>query len=95
MLDCSLGREMVWPVADRLRSRNIPFVFSTGYGPAGVDPRFEGTPILNKPFPIRMLQQALVPFSSRREARTSPLGRRQAVSGEMADLSALNQVTTC
>ena len=62
LLDCNLGREMVWPVADRLRSRNIPFVFSTGYGTAGVDPRFAGTPVLNKPFPIRMLRQALVPF---------------------------------
>jgi CheY-like chemotaxis protein len=62
LLDCNLGREMVWPVADRLRSDNIPFVFSTGYGQAGVDPRFVGTPVLNKPFPISMLQRALMPL---------------------------------
>lgn len=62
VLDCNLGCEMVWPVADRLRSHNIPFVFSTGYGEAGVDPRFVGAPVLNKPFAIRMLQRVLMPL---------------------------------
>lgn len=59
LLDCNLGGEKVWPVADRLVARNVPFIFCTGYGQAGVDARFEGIPVLNKPFPMRALQREL------------------------------------
>jgi CheY-like chemotaxis protein len=38
VLDCNLGGDKVWPVADRLVERRVPFVFSTGYGQAGIAP---------------------------------------------------------
>ena len=31
ILDINLGGEMVFPLADLLRERHIPFVFATGY----------------------------------------------------------------
>ncbi len=41
ILDVSLQGEMVFPLADALNSRNIPFVFLTGYEPAMVPARFK------------------------------------------------------
>jgi ActR/RegA family two-component response regulator len=41
ILDISLQGEMVFPLADALQSRNIPFVFLTGYEPAMVPARFK------------------------------------------------------
>ena len=45
--------------ADRLAQRGIPFVFATGYGAAGLLSRFEGVPILQKPFQQHDLEAAL------------------------------------
>lgn len=36
VLDINLGGELVYPVADALRSRHIPFVFATGYDPESI-----------------------------------------------------------
>ena len=59
VLDCNLGREMVWPVADALAARAVPFLFSTAYGIAGVEPRFAKAPVVTKPFDILDLKSAL------------------------------------
>jgi FixJ family two-component response regulator len=32
VLDVNLNGEMAFPVAQRLRARNVPFIFVTGYG---------------------------------------------------------------
>src|SRR3974377_1486493 len=47
-LDLNLSGDFVYPVAERLRERNIPFAFVTGYDGATLDRRFEGVPILQK-----------------------------------------------
>lgn len=59
VLDVNLGGEAVFPVADRLAERAVPFVFSTGYGASGVDPRHLGRPILQKPYTEDDLRRAL------------------------------------
>ena len=59
VLDCNLGREKVWPVAERLQRERVPFVFSTGYGAAGIDPRFASVPVLAKPYDSASLRTAL------------------------------------
>jgi CheY-like chemotaxis protein len=49
VLDINLGDERVWPVAEVLADRAIPFVFSSGYGIRDVPQRFVPYPILTKP----------------------------------------------
>lgn len=59
ILDVNLGGEKVYPVAEALAARDVPFVFSTGYGMAGISDAFSHVPVLSKPYDIRVLQQAL------------------------------------
>ena len=40
ILDVNLGGEKVYPVAERLAARGVPFVFCTGYGVAGIATHF-------------------------------------------------------
>jgi CheY-like chemotaxis protein len=49
LLDVNLRGELVYPVADALTERGIPFAFTSGYGEAGLDPRFAGKMVLPKP----------------------------------------------
>jgi len=50
ILDVNLGGEKVFPIADALVKLGIPFVFATGYGRAGIEPRFSDRLVLAKPF---------------------------------------------
>ncbi len=59
LLDVNLGGEQSFAVADALIERNIPFVFVTGYGGAGVRDRYPEAPTLQKPFVTEDLQRAL------------------------------------
>jgi CheY-like chemotaxis protein len=59
VLDVNLGREAVYPVAERLDAIEVPFVFATGYGRAGVDSRWLDRPIIQKPYDTDVLAQSL------------------------------------
>jgi two-component sensor histidine kinase/DNA-binding response OmpR family regulator len=48
-LDLNISGEFVYPVAELLAERGVPFVFVTGYGAESLDPRFGKTPALQKP----------------------------------------------
>lgn len=64
ILDVSLGRDTVFPVAERLSSRGIPFVFTTGYGAARMPSVWADRPVFGKPYEIAPLLatiQQLVP----------------------------------
>lgn len=50
MLDINLGGTLVFPVADALAEREIPFAFVTGYGANGVPDRFARATVIQKPF---------------------------------------------
>ena len=50
VLDVNLGGEKVYPVAERLRARRVPFIFSTGYGLRGIATQFARIPTLAKPY---------------------------------------------
>jgi len=50
LLDVNLGSEAVYPVADALRRRGVPFVFVTGYGRHGLDTPYAAHPTIQKPF---------------------------------------------
>jgi two-component sensor histidine kinase/CheY-like chemotaxis protein len=56
VLDVNLDGEMVYPVADAVAARGLPFVFITGYGSEGIDGRFAQVPVLQKPIERQMLQ---------------------------------------
>lgn len=58
ILDCNLNNELVFPVADVLRARGVPFIFTTGYAPDGViPPRFADIPMVQKPYPLDALMK--------------------------------------
>ena len=59
ILDLNLAGEFVYPVAALLASRNIPFIFVTGYGTESLDARFDGAPVLQKPVTRESLQSHL------------------------------------
>mgnify|MGYP001544138219 CR=1 FL=1 len=46
----NLAGKMVFPVAEILQRRSIPFVFTTGYGETGLPPEWRGSPVLSKPW---------------------------------------------
>jgi two-component sensor histidine kinase/DNA-binding response OmpR family regulator len=56
ILDVNVGGEFVYPVADRLLERGIPFVFLTGYGRESVDARYQFVQILEKPVGRQVLE---------------------------------------
>jgi DNA-binding response OmpR family regulator len=58
ILDVNLGGEMVFPLAQVLRDRGVPFAFATGHGEIS-DKRFAAAPLLHKPVDPHMLSQAL------------------------------------
>jgi CheY-like chemotaxis protein len=49
-LDVNLRGKLVYPIAEALAARGVPFAFVTGYGESGIDARFRGAPVLTKPF---------------------------------------------
>lgn len=59
VLDINLGAERVWPVAELLEERAVPFVLATGYDATDVPERFKARPILAKPISLRALTLAL------------------------------------
>jgi CheY-like chemotaxis protein len=60
VLDVNVAGEPVYPLAEVLARRQVPIVFSTGYGGGGMDPQWRGRPILQKPYRIDDLQKALL-----------------------------------
>src|SRR5262249_11946970 len=60
ILDVNLGGDPVYPVAEMLSARSIPFVFMTGYGSASIDPRFAHVPVLQKPIEAKALEDMFV-----------------------------------
>jgi PAS domain S-box-containing protein len=60
ILDVNLGDEQVYPVAELLQARGIPFAFVTGYGIESIESRYRQMPILQKPIDRRALQHLFV-----------------------------------
>ena len=50
ILDVNIRGELVYPVAEQLRTRGIPFVLASGYGDWALPPAFRSQPRLTKPF---------------------------------------------
>ncbi len=65
ILDVNINGDPVYPVAEILSERGIPFIFVTGYGESGVGERFTGRPVLRKPFKPGELRAALAMLVAR------------------------------
>lgn len=60
LLDVNVAGREVFPVAEALRARGVPFVFSTGYGEAGLPEHWRGNPTIQKPFTEGAIRDALL-----------------------------------
>ena len=59
VLDVNIAGDEVYPVAQALAERNIPFIFTTGYGTRGLIDAWRGRPIVQKPFQVEHLSEGL------------------------------------
>ena len=59
ILDVNLDGQEIFPVADILAERSLPFVFVTGYGERSLPERYRDRPALQKPFQAEQLNSAL------------------------------------
>ena len=60
LLDVNVAGVKIFPIAEALAARDIPFVFSTGYGEGGLPDEWKGRPTLQKPFSEAAVQDALM-----------------------------------
>ena len=60
VLDVNLSGEKVYPIAERLAAKHVPFIFSTGYGRQGLAEQFARVPTLAKPFGASQLEATLI-----------------------------------
>jgi len=65
LLDANLHGRPVDAIAAALTGRNIPFIFVTGYGSAGLSASFKHVTVLTKPFTGRQLLEAVTGLMSR------------------------------
>lgn len=59
LLDVNLAGELVFPVADELAQRGVPFVFVTAHPRAALPPALRDRPFVEKPYSDEELSAAL------------------------------------
>ena len=59
LLDVNVAGREVFPVAEALKAKGVPFVFSTGYGEGGLPDDWRGHPTIQKPFTEDAVRDAL------------------------------------
>jgi CheY-like chemotaxis protein len=66
VLDVNLRGERVYPVAERLDAVGVLFLFTTGYGRSGIEPKWLTKTVLQKPFSIDAIAHALASVLAQR-----------------------------
>lgn len=59
VLDANVRGEAIYPIADLLNERGVPFVLVTGYDRQSIPSRFQERPILEKPVEAAVVVSAL------------------------------------
>lgn len=59
ILDVNINGAKITPVARVIKARNLPIIFATGYGFAGLPEDFSNYPALQKPFQVEALAKAI------------------------------------
>jgi two-component SAPR family response regulator len=65
VLDVGLSDGQVFPLAEALVARGVPFVFATGYHPGALDSRYSEVPLVEKPFEAGALEHAIMAVLNR------------------------------
>ena len=66
MLDINLAGEMVFPAAEVLDARGVPFLLLSGYGQDGLPADRQHWPVCGKPFKLDELISTLAGLVARR-----------------------------
>ena len=85
LLDINLGGEMIFPVADALIARKIPFLFLSGYSSGAVPEGYRHFPRFEKPYDPAKLMAALRQLSEEKRPHPGPDSR---AGGEAVELPA-------
>jgi DNA-binding response OmpR family regulator len=72
VIDVNLGGEMSFPIADLLRRRGVPFLFSTGYDDATLSAAYPGIRRIEKPFDQGAIVASLIALGGDSEMRDEP-----------------------
>jgi len=59
VLDLNIAGELVYPVAEALETKGLPYIFATGYGVSGLAEPYRSRVVLQKPFSRRELLRAI------------------------------------
>jgi CheY-like chemotaxis protein len=59
VLDINIAEDEVYPVAERLAARGVPFVFATGYALESIHEEWRDRPVVRKPYHAEQLRAAL------------------------------------
>ncbi len=59
VLDVNVGGKKVFPVAELLAAKGVPVVFATGYGRDGLAEAWVDYPVIQKPYTMDNLRQAM------------------------------------
>lgn len=62
VLDINLRGELIFPIADALEERGVPFVFATGYDRWAIPERFADAPRMEKPLKGAAIATTLTPL---------------------------------
>jgi DNA-binding response OmpR family regulator len=69
ILDINLRNELIFPWARTLRTRNVPFIFTSGYDRSSIDAEFEDVSLCEKPLDIPAIARELVQLIKAANAR--------------------------
>jgi len=59
ILDVNIGGRKVFPIAETLLARKVPIIFATGYGREGLPPEWQDFPVIQKPYTLENIGEAL------------------------------------
>jgi CheY-like chemotaxis protein len=59
VLDIKLGEKLIYPLADMLVAKNVPFIFVTGWGAERIPGKYANVPVCEKPFPSNSVMETL------------------------------------
>jgi CheY-like chemotaxis protein len=70
LLDVNLGGRPIFPVADALKARGVPFAFASGYGEAGLSESPSRRAVLQKPFREADLRRVLEELAAQKTGKS-------------------------